>query len=124
MTASTREVWEVLLSNELFLNKMELAYAKRLVKWTQSGDTPFDHIGYLNFVQSLGLAKQKQEVNFLVKIFEEAGIHLSFFELRFYQNGRSEPIIPRVKLVTKACLASNEQIQALVIKKFQFSFCL
>ena len=71
MTVRAREVWEVLISNEQFFSKTEQAYAKRLVRWTTSASSLFDHVSYLKYVKSLGLAKQKQEVNFLVVFFSE-----------------------------------------------------
>ena len=113
MTVRTRDIWEVLVSNELFFSKMEQGYAKRLVRWSSSANSLFNYESYLKFVKSLGLAKQKQEVNFLVRIFAQAGIKLGYFELRFYQNGGEREEKKRDSLVKKHCLATDVEIQKL-----------
>ena len=116
MTVLTRDIWRVLLANERFLTKTENVYAKRLVKWSSSGSRPFEYSNYLQYILSLRLVKQKQEVNFLVRIFKQAGVELGFFELRFYQNGENADPAPRPKILKKACLASDEEIQKMVKK--------
>ena len=114
MTTLTRQVWDVVLQNERFYNKMEYAYAKRLIKWTTSANAVFDHIAYLEYIQSLKLVKQKQEVNFLVKIFGCAGLKLNEFELRHFQNERKEGPLARASVKKKAALASDGDIQVLI----------
>ena len=117
MTVRTRAIWDVLIENENFFNKTEQAYAKRLVRWTSSANSLFDYVSYLKFVKSLGLAKQKQEVNFLVRIFNQAGIHLGYFELRFYQNGEERGQKVRKQSREKHCLATDSEIQNLFRKR-------
>ena len=114
MTILTRKVWDVVLQNERFYNKTEYSYAKRLIKWTTSANSVFDHIGYLEFIQSLKLAKQKSEVNFVVKIFGCAGIKLNEFELRHFQNERAEGPMARASVQKKAALASDIDIQDMI----------
>ena len=114
MTVATRRIWEVLSANESFFNKSEEAYAKRLVCWTKNASAPFQHLKYLKYVQSLHLVKQKQEVNFLIQIFRQADIHLSFFEKRHFQNDRGSQTIRRSPKRAKTCLASDSDIQALI----------
>ena len=115
MTIVTKQVWDVLLSNEKFMNKMEHAYAKRLIRWTRSASSKFDHIAYLEYIQSLNLTKQKSEVNFLVKIFGCAGIRLNFFELRYFQNESVENTVAKPIVNRKTALATDDEIQALIL---------
>ena len=113
---STQKVWDVLLANEKYMNKMEHAYAKRLIKWSGSASSKFDHLAYLDYLQSLKLAKQKAEVTFLEKIFACADIRLNFFELRFYQNESVDTSVSRLQVKKKCALAPDEEIQTLVLK--------
>ena len=121
MTVRTKQVWDAILKNEKYYNKMEYAYAKRLIKWSKSANTPFNHIHYLEHLQSLKLSKQKSEVTFLVKIFECVGLSLNQFELRHFQNEnkgqRTRPAIRK-----KAALASDAEIQDTNLIVFSFLF--
>ena len=114
MTCSNKKIWDVLLLNERFMNKMEYAYAKRLIKWSGPASSNFNHLAYLEYIQSLKLAKQKAEVNFLVKIFACAGISLNFFELRYFQTETVGNSVGRPTANKKCALASDDIIQALI----------
>ena len=116
----TQKVWDVLLLNERFLNKMEHAFAKRLIKWSSSASSKFDHIAYLEYIQSLNLAKQKAEVSFLVKIFECAGIRLNCFELRHFQNVRKHHVPSKQSPKKKDALALDIEIQASILAYVAF----
>ena len=111
MTVFTRDVWAALIRNEKYLNRMEMAYAKRLIKWSSAGGRPFKHIAYLEHILSLNLTKQKTEVNFLVSVFECVGLKLSPFELRYFQNERSKAPSQRKKIAQKKALAEDSEIQ-------------
>ena len=110
MTVRAKDIWGILISNERFFTKTEMAYARRLVRWTRAANSLFDYERYLKHVKSLGLAKQKNEVNFLVHIFDQVGIKLGYFELRHYQNGGQRE---ERSLSTKHCLATDAEIQDL-----------
>ena len=104
------DVWDLFVSNEKFLTKMETSWAKRLIAWTDYRTQKFPATSYLNYVLSLNLAKQKPEVQFLINTFECLGVKLNFFEKRYFLNKKGEKVKDVESRKRKKALATDREI--------------
>ena len=111
MTILTEKIYNVLVTNENFFGRNEQTFARRLIKWSKGPKHQFCHRTYLNYVLKLNLAKQKVEVQFLVKVFGEAGIKMNAFEIRYYETARVSKLSQPNPANQKAALAKNSEIQ-------------